>query len=1334
MNKILVSVSVFMIALFIGVNLKHRNEFDSEERESEEFENHQDGPEEFIKYHQGIRTRSDESKPGYPANYQMKELATAKKFATLKRRNSTQIQSASNGVISFTERGPANIPGRTRGLIVDPDDANHKTWFVGSAAGGVWKTIDGGISWQWLTPEVPNMATTTLAMAESNHNVIYAGTGEQGFGLVDGVDGMGIFKSIDRGATWNVLPTSSVLTNVTRLAVDPNNESTILAASSKGIYRSIDGGDSWTKVYTGLVQDLKATPGNFSILYATEYGAGVLKSIDGGTSWNTSNAAMSPSGRIEIAISPVKTDRIIASAQGTLSGANSDLYLSDDGGVTWNLVALNLSGKILDYLSSQGWYDNTVAFSPYSKDVVYIGGVGVFQITLGAPLSSLSGSYSIQGINTSSFLSLVTFTNAITQFQGKVESGSAANQDLIEVRFGPGLSQKAHRFLVPDGATSGVPRTSYTYQDYVNVPFQVWDATTNQQLMVSFRDQNRNGIFDLLANNTSATDATLQSREYIFINGVPYDPLTPNSSIATSGGEEYQNMFFFWPVLADGGTWDPLSLPSSKLQIVYSSLNLFSSTAKSVADVYSTYDGINNVAFVHPDQHNIYPIKQNDGLKTFQLLLANDGGVFLSKTATSPGTTQGDWTKVGNGYNTSQFYGADKRPGAQEYFGGMQDNGTWYTPKGTVSSASTYYVTNSNLGGDGFNVLWNPFDDKKMIGGSQHNFFVRTIDGGTTWSTAFSGLPLINGGPDNSKFPFISKLANSKQAPDNLYTVGTEGVWRSTNFGASWTLTSITSGWVGGTNSSFRNVEVSRADPKIVWAGSGQDSGGNLFVSTDAGITFNGVPNPPGLTLGNISRIATHPWEPNTAYALYSFAKTAKILKTTDLGQTWNDISGFGSGTSSTNGFPDVAVYCLYVRPDDTNILWAGTEIGIVESLDGGNSWTILDSFPNVSVWEMKGQDNEIVIATHGRGIWTATLSNDQNGIPKILAYGTAPQSIFKLIIDVPVKYDSVILKINSTKVGKFVPPDSGTYVVSIKSVPNGTVSIQSVSYKNGVSVTSPVSSGTNLKLTAYRQSFYDYLVNANNFYLNGFSLQNFGLSNSSLQTQHNYLADKNLTATLLVPIIVSSGSNTSFIFDDVALVQPGVVGSVFGQQAFNDYVIAEATKDGLNWTPIANGYNSSSQTNWLAAYNGGTPGDQSMSITENFDLKSNFNVGDTILVRFRLNSNHDSNVGWGWSIDNIYIQQTPTAVEPIVTHDVSVYPNPSSGKFTIRYSLANESEVALNTWDATGRNISYQNLGIQAAGKNETELNLEGAPDGVYLVRLKTHLGDQVLKVMVKK
>ena len=1334
MRKVLSLTTLFVLTTIVAVQFRNRLRVENSDEE-ELFKKNEtersgeiksDGPEEFIKFHLGIRTRSDEQRPGYPANYQWTELQKAQRFSAGKSNPAARTQSGSNGVISYTERGPGNVPGRTRGLLVDPDDATNKTWFAGSASGGIWKTTNAGAGWQWLTPSIPNLATTSLAMAESNHNTIYAGTGE-GFGNLDGVAGSGIFKSIDRGASWNLLPNSPPLGDINHLAIDPSNENNVLAAANSGIYHSTDGGSNWTKVYTGPVQDLRATPGNFSILYGGHNSVGVIKSTDGGITWNLSNKGMSPRGRVEIAVSPAKTDRIIASAEGSLSGASSDLYLSDDGGLTWYLVTLSLSNKTVDYLGSQGWYNNTVAFSPYNKDVVYIGGVGTYQITLGSVNSASLGSYSLQENSTTSFLSLVNF-NA-SQSNGRLEIGSGVNSDTVQIRFGAGLTQKAHRFLVPDGSTSGVATADYSYQDYVDVPFQVWDLKNNQQLMVSFRDQDRNGVFDLLLQNTTSIIATNQSREYIFVNNVPYNPTTPYDSIKTAGGQAYKEMYFFWPVLASGATWTPSTLPVSNLQITFQKINKYTSTVSSVADPYSDYDGKNNKSFVHPDQHNIVPIKITDATKTFQLLMANDGGIYLSGASTSPGTTQGEWTKVGNGYNTGQFYGADKKPGAQEYLGGMQDNATYFTPSGTVAGANTVYSTSTNLVGDGFEALWHSLDGKKMIGSTQFNSFSRSLDGGATWAAATTGLST-----DQSTFPFLSKLSCSKQAPDVLYTVSSAGVWKSNDFGGTWTLTPISSGWG---LSSFANAEVSRANANIVWAGSGAGSGGNLFVSTDAGKTFTAVPNPSGVTLGNITRIATHPTNEKIAYALFSFAKTAKIWMTQDLGQTWNDISGFGTGTSSTNGFPDVAVYSLYVRPDNINIIWAGTEIGIFESLNGGTSWSLLTAFPSVAVWTMKGQDDEIVIATHGRGIWTAKVPTDQNinfPAPKILASGTSPKSKFVVQAHLPYHYDSVQLVINSQTI-KFNPPDSGTYNIQLSNVPKGNLTIQVIGYIGRAPVYSLASSGVNLSLLAYQKQFSDNFITSNNFYLIGMSLQSFGTSNLSIQSLHSYTANQDESGTLLVPIIVSSGGNTSVSYEDVAIVQPGASGSVFGQSAFNDYVVVEATKDGLLWKNVANGYNASANANWLAAFNATKTGSPSLSVTETLDLKNTFSIGDTLLIRFRLHANSDAITGWGWSIDNLYIQEPPTGLEPtIYANELTAYPNPTKGSLNLNFTLPGESEVTISIWDMLGRSMLVKDLGKQNQGSHETELNMESMPDGIYLMRVKTGEAEQTLRILLRK
>ena len=1292
-------------------------------------EQRQDSPEEFIKFHVGIRTQHGMDGPAYDDNYQLKELDRARKSA-YKNSSAARTQSA-NGIIEWKERGPANLPGRTRGLIVDPDDATHNTWFAGSASGGIWKTTNAGTTWQWLTPNLPNLATTVLSMAASNHNVIYAGTGE-GFGSAAEVQGHGIFKSTDRGNTWVFLANTAIMDNINRLIVDPANANRVIAASNNGIYRSLDGGIIWTKVFTGLVQDLRAVPANFNIQYATRYGVGVLKSTDGGVTWALSNTGMNPNGRVEIDISPLKTDRIFASAQGTLSANNSDLYISDNGGATWSLVDLMLTNKALNYLGSQGWYDNTIACDPFNKDVVYVGGIGLYKIQLTqGGTGTVVGSYTMEEFNTTSFINLVNFS--AEAYQGKLDLGPSANKTNVEIRFGAGKSQKAHRFLVPDGSTSGVPEANYSFQDYVTVPFEVWDISTNRQLMVSFRDQDRNAKFNLFVQNTTAAP-TEQSREYIFVNNVTYDAAVPNASIATAGGHQFQMMYNVWPTLATGGTWNDASLPTSALRFLYSEVFKVSSSSESVADPYGEYGGKNNRNFVHPDHHNIVIIKENEAQKTFRLLIATDGGVFLSQVSTTPGIVQGEWIMSGNGYNTSQFYGADKRPGFDQYFGGTQDNSTYFSPDNISANSSTLYKTNLQLSGDGFEVVWNNLDGKKMIGGSQYNNFSRSLDGGTTWTDATAGLTLSGTDPDPTKFPFISKLASSKQAPDILFTVGSEGVWKSTDFGGTWALTPIATKW-GLTT--FIDVEVSRANANIVWAGSAMNPNISLHVSKDGGKTFAVTNNYTAATLGGITKLASHPTEAQTAYAIFSIAKAPKILRTKDLGLTWEDISGFvTNNATSTKGFPDVAVFCLYVRPDNPDIIWAGTEIGIVETLNGGNSWALLTDFPSVSVWDIKGQDDQVIIATHGRGIWTGTLEASQTTTlinPLITAIGTSPKSDLMIKMTLQENFDSTQVWINSAKAGKISSLAKGNYSVKIPNAPTGTVSAKLISFKGSSPIHSATFTGENIVLRPSQKQYFNYFQSDTDFLLTGFTVQAFGSSNNSLKSASNYVLNTEYVALLKQPIILSS-EYPFFFYRDVAIIEPGSTGSVFGQAAFKDYVVVEGTKDGLAWTPIANGYNASFNNRWLAAHNTEQPGNTNLFIDHNIDLTSKFKVGDTLLFRMRLFSDN-TNVAWGWAIDDLYIQQKPTGMAEVFISGLNfqAYPNPSNGNFKISFALSKPSPVTLSVYDLAGRVAFTQAWQTKAVGQHEENIIINGA-DGMYLLKIKTNEGQAVQKIVVRR
>ncbi|MCG8605797.1 hypothetical protein MJD09_12470, partial [bacterium] len=670
----------------------------------------------FADYHRDIRTRPGEPGPSYPPNYRVKELLKARALPSTT--HLLQTTRPKQNQLNWVERGPGNVSGRTRGLLVDPDDQSYNTWYAGSVGGGVWKTDNAGHNWVELTRGLPNLATSTLAMAASNPDVIYVGTGE-GFLNIDQINGSGIWKSKDRGATWQQLEYTanhSEFQNVTRLIVDPEDEQTLLASTvpgihhsrgqrpNSGIFRSEDGGQSWVKVHdagSDRVEQILYNPKNFRTQYATVRGVGVLKSLDAGKTWHDASTGLVSVQRMEMTVSPVDTLRLYLSAESGSSG--STLFVSENGADSW-FSGQSVSGPDVDWLAGQGWYDNTIAAHPFDVNRLFVGGVNLWEMEVLPGLdSSEAEPTGVDLENTSTFLTFIDFGGELAG--GGIAIGTAELDEFstVEIRFGVGKKQMAHRFTVPPGATSGVPDSDYTYQDYVEVPFEFWDVDNNRRLMVSFRDQTNNGQWELQKFDSNT------SREYLFLHSVPYEE-SPSGSIAQNAGHTFRQLYFLWPVLPENGVWDADNLPEATLRINFGKVISKRMAVANVTDGYGQFGG--STKGVHVDHHNVLLLPTSEVEESFRLLNANDGGVSVSDNG---GLT---FQQRLNGYNTTQFYGVDKKNGAHQYIGGMQDNSTWMSPSGNPDAASQWFFV---LGGDGFECVWNYRDSRKILASAQFN-------------------------------------------------------------------------------------------------------------------------------------------------------------------------------------------------------------------------------------------------------------------------------------------------------------------------------------------------------------------------------------------------------------------------------------------------------------------------------------------------------------------------------------------------------------------------------------------------------------------------------------
>ncbi|MDX2472945.1 MAG: hypothetical protein QNL91_04495, partial [Candidatus Krumholzibacteria bacterium] len=970
-------------------------------------------PEEFARLLHEMRVPADRTFPEYKPGYLFREVAKARKFP-----------SPQNKALIWNSRGPGNVPGRARAIVVDPDDPSGDTWFIASVGGGVWYTADAGITWIPLMDDQPLLAMQSLAMAPSNTSVLYAGTGESYFN-VDTLNGNGMLKSTDKGASWS--PVASTVddprfNNVSRIIVSPTDPDLVLVSTTVGryksnltptthIFRSTDGGVSWTEVHVEVngggfsgarIQQLIADPTNFNIQYATVHETGILKSTDAGLNWNYINAGITDlSGRFEMAISPTNPSLLYISAEGASS---SKLFVSLNGGSTWNDMG-NVGGTDT-WLGGQGWYDNTIICHPTDPAIVYVGGLQLYQLDI----NILNSTY------------------------------------------------------------SSTPLASY--------------------------------------------------------------------------------------------------------------------------------------GFPHPDHHMLAIVEPSGG--GWYLLGTNDGGV----TRTASGVT--GFTIPANGMVTSQFYGVDKRPGASAYVGGMQDNGTWQSPLDPGAND----LWDFRIGGDGYETSWHFDDPQKLMGGFQYNGLQRSLDGGVSWSSATEGMSDIGAG----YAPFITKIGKSWKRPDDVFAVGSRGVWRSTNFGASWILSAIDSNdW--GSISSFHSVAISNANPDHVWAGSRMDGTVHIMVSTDAGVTFNASTDYTDVGMGGISGLTTHPTEPNTAYTLFSFAERPKILKTTDLGATWTDISGFGTGTVSTNGFPDVAVYDLLVWPNDPQHIWAGTEIGLVESLDGGATWALANNgLPAVGIWFLSAVEDEILVGTHGRGIWTTTVPELVDGQvfnPLFESMAQLPGGDLDLQFNLRAAYDSTQVWVDGALLQTLpanTPLDQETITVPV--LASTTVTAFARSFKAGSSYDSIIKTADVFPLAAPVTNYLNTLDNSGDLPLNnsGFTWSTpSGFASAALHSTHDYANNAVYTSALMVPIIVTN--NSVLTFDEIAIMEPGEPGSVFGDSDFWDYVVVEGSADGVVWQALAPAWDARDDADWLNAYNLGSNGDDSLYRTRTISLNDTFTSGDTVLL-----------------------------------------------------------------------------------------------------------------------
>lgn len=294
------------------------------------------------------------------------------------REGSVSAQDAGISRTDWTWLGPGNIGGRVRAILVDRTNGN-RVW-AGSVAGGIWESGNGGSSWAPVDDFMGNLSISSLAQDPTDASLLYAGTGE-GFYNVDAVRGAGVFRSTDRGVSWEALASTSPASNpdwyyVNRLVIHPSNGNILMAATNGGLYRSADAGANWTEVRTGRHLDVRFHPADGNRVLASSYSgntATIAYSTNAGASWNTTTLT---GYRAELAWAASTTSTAYLSLDHQ-SASSGRVYRSTDGGANWTLMSTPA------HLSGQGWYNNAIWVDPTNANHLIVGGIDLYRSTDG---------------------------------------------------------------------------------------------------------------------------------------------------------------------------------------------------------------------------------------------------------------------------------------------------------------------------------------------------------------------------------------------------------------------------------------------------------------------------------------------------------------------------------------------------------------------------------------------------------------------------------------------------------------------------------------------------------------------------------------------------------------------------------------------------------------------------------------------------------------------------------------------------------------------------------------------------------------------------------------
>ena len=738
--------------------------------------------------------------------------------------------------------------GRMVAVAADPTDAN--TYYIAAAGGGVWKTTDGGSTYKALTDFLGDTAMGSIAVAPSNHNVVYAGTGEPNF-AGDSRYGIGLLRSTDAGASWSVIPGPVTASSpngvfyrksISRIVVSPTNPkvvylSTVLGAlngngfADGGVWKTTDGGATWTNLTAGKVDDnalftdVAVNTHNPNILYtAVGYpgayaGNGIFKTTDGGATWTQLTGGLPlpangdpVGGQTTLALyssADGNSDTLYVSipSSGTAAKNYQDtynllgLYKSTDSGATF--TDLNAP----DYMTGQGFYDNAVVVSQSNPNVFFAAG---------------KVNYAVVG----GFYPGPTDYNNLRNLVGTTDGGATFHDYSLGGGFvGPHTDTHALTFTADgkllDANDGGIWRLENPLVVNPTPPASDTDASNDN---IKWSDINGN------LNTLQFTGIALDP----FNAGIAYGGAQDNGTSKLSGGVWNQ------VIGGDGGF---THVDATNSQTVYQefygiSLERSDDGGQTFNPIYHGINTLDNSPSFgevgtlngRTDPSPFYVPYKLDPLNQSRIVFGTNniyfspdrGGSVVVPPGADPNTyIAGDFVKIGisgpngNGFAPNAPAGASVDAlgvaGATIYaeigthvFATFDNGVTWSDRSipATLYVPPTQNPPNTGQAGNALSEFYvNPgnsldvYATKPAFDDNSIGKIFRSTDGGLNWKDISGNLPDI---------PFNSVRLDRKSG--TLYVAGDDGVYFSTNYGGSW-------GRIGGSLPTVQVVDLDVSNP-----------------------------------------------------------------------------------------------------------------------------------------------------------------------------------------------------------------------------------------------------------------------------------------------------------------------------------------------------------------------------------------------------------------------------------------------------------------------------------------------------------------------------------------